>query len=74
MLYSDIIDSISLYNARDIVTENVTGAEARMLIAKREQIQKQITSLKAQMKKETQFNRKVELNIEIKKLEKELQC
>ena len=74
VLYSDIIDSISLYNARDIVTENVTGAEARMLVAKREQIQKQITSLKAQMKKETQFNRKVELNIEIKKLEKELQC
>ena len=72
VLYSDIIDSISLYNARDIVTEDVTGAEARQLIAKREQIQKQITSLKAQMKKETQFNRKVELNIEIKKLEKEL--
>ena len=72
MLYSDIIDSISLYNARDIVTEDVTGAEARQLVAKREQIQKQITSLKAQMKKETQFNRKVELNIEIKKLEKSL--
>lgn len=72
MLYSDIIDSISLYNARDIVTEDVSGAEARQLVAKREQIQKQITSLKAQMKKETQFNKKVELNIEIKKLEKEL--
>ena len=70
VLYSDIIDSISLYNARDIVTEDVTGAEARQLIAKREQIQKQITSLKAQMKKETQFNRKVELNIEIKKLDR----
>ena len=54
------------------MTEEVTGAEARQLVAKREQIQKQITSLKAQMKKETQFNRKVELNIEIKKLEKEL--
>lgn len=73
VLYSDIIDSISLYNARDIITEDVTGAEARQFLAKREQIQKQITSLKAQMKKETQFNRKVELNIEIKKLEKELQ-
>lgn len=72
VLYSDIIDSISLYNARDIVTEDVTGAEARQLVAKREQIQKQITSLKAQMKKETQFNHKVQLNIEIKKLEKEL--
>lgn len=72
VLYSDIIDSISLYNARDIVTEDVTGAEARQLVAKREQIQKQITSLKVQMKKETQFNRKVQLNIEIKKLEKEL--
>ena len=72
VLYADIIDSISLYNARDIITEDVTGAEARQFLAKREQIQKQITSLKAQMKKETQFNRKVELNIEIKKLEKEL--
>lgn len=72
VLYTDIIDSISLYNARDLVTEDVTGAEARQLVAKREQIQKQITSLKAQMKKETQFNHKVQLNIEIKKLEKEL--
>ena len=70
-LYSDIVDTISIYNLSTIIPtdDNITGAEARELSAKIEEIEGQITSLRAKLKKETQFNRKMELNIEIKRLE-----
>lgn len=70
-LYSDIVDTISIYNLSTIIPtdDNITGAEARELSAKLEEIEGQITSLRAKLKKETQFNRKMELNIEIKRLE-----
>ncbi len=70
-LYSDIVDTISIYNLSTIMPtdDNITGAEARELSAKIEDIEQEITSLRAKLKKETQFNRKMELNIEIKRLE-----
>ena len=70
-LYSDIVDTISIYNLSAIMPtdDNITGAEARELSAKIEDIEQEITSLRAKLKKETQFNRKMELNIEIKRLE-----
>lgn len=70
-LYSDIVDAISIYNLSTIMPtdDNITGAEARELSAKIEDIEQEITSLRAKLKKETQFNRKMELNIEIKRLE-----
>ena len=70
-LYSDIVDTISIYNLSAIMPtdDNITGAEARELSAKIEEIEGQITSLRARLKKESQFNRRMELNIEIKKLE-----
>ena len=70
-LYSDIVDAISIYRLSTIMPtdDNITGAEARELSAKIEEIEGQITSLRAKLKKETQFNRKMELNIEIKRLE-----
>lgn len=70
-LYSDIVDTISIYNLSTIIPtdDNITGAEARELSAKLEEIEGQITSLRAKLKKESQFNRKMELNIEIKRLE-----
>ena len=70
-LYSDMVDVISIYNLSSIMPtdDNITGAEARELSAKIEEIEGQITSLRAKLKKETQFNRKMELNIEIKRLE-----
>jgi ribosome-binding protein aMBF1 (putative translation factor) len=49
--------------------DRITGAEARELSAKIEEIEGQINSLRAKLKKESQFNRKMELNIEIKRLE-----
>jgi hypothetical protein len=69
-LYSDIVDAISIYNLSALMpaADTVTGAEARELSAKIEEIEQQITSLRSKLKKETQFNRKMELNIEIKRL------
>lgn len=71
-LYSDIVDAISIYNLSAIMPmdENITGAEARRLSAKIEDIEQEIVSLRSKLKKESQFNRKMELNIEIKKLER----
>ena len=70
-LYSDIVDTISIYNLSAIMPtdEKITGAEARELSAQIENIEQEITSLRARLKKESQFNRKMELNIEIKRLE-----
>jgi hypothetical protein len=73
-LYSDIVDTISIYNLSTIIPtdDNITGAEARELSAQIEDIEQEITSLRARLKKESQFNRKMELNIEIKLLQTEL--
>ena len=70
-LYSDIVDTISIYNLSAIMTtdDRITGEEARELSAQIEDIEQKITSLRARLKKESQFNRRMELNIEIKKLE-----
>ena len=70
-LYSDIVDAISIYNLSAIMQmdENITGTEARQLSAKIEDIEQEIVSLRSKLKKESQFNRKMELNIEIKRLE-----
>ncbi len=70
-LYSDIVDTISIYKLSTIMQtdDRITGAEARELSAKIEDIEQKIISLRSKIKKETQFNRKMELNIEIKRLE-----
>ncbi len=49
--------------------DRLTGAEARELSAKIEDIEQRIINLRSKLKKESQFNRKMELNIEIKRLE-----
>jgi hypothetical protein len=70
-LYSDIVDAISIYKLSTItqVVDNITGTEARELSAKIEEIEQKIMVLRSKLKKEIQFNRKMELNIEIKGLE-----
>jgi hypothetical protein len=70
-LYSDIVDAVSIYNLSTIIPtdDNITGAEARELSAQIKVIEQEITSLRSKLKKESQFNRKMELNIEIKRLE-----
>lgn len=70
-LYIDIVDAISVYNVSSILPSNntISGSEARQLSAELERIEHQIAGLRAKLKIETQFNRKIELNIEIKRLE-----
>ncbi len=72
-LYSDIVDTICIYNVSSILPSKtvLTGEEARQLSANIEDLEREITLLTAKLKKESQFNRKLELNIAIKKLEKE---
>lgn len=70
-LYCDIVDTISILNAKKVsAVEALTGEQARDLTAKIEKIEAELAILRGKLKKETQFNRKMELNIEIKKLEK----
>jgi len=70
-LYSDIVDAISIYNLSAIMPtdDTITGDMARELSAKIEDIEQRIANLRSKLKKESQFNRKMELNIEIKRLE-----
>ena len=70
-LYADIVDTISKYNAKLITGENteISGEEARELVSKIANIDQRIAALRFELKKETQFNRRMEINIEIKKLE-----
>jgi hypothetical protein len=49
----------------------LSGEEARQLSSDLETLEQEITALRARLKKETQFNRKMELNIAIKQLEQE---
>lgn len=69
--YSDIVDVISIYNAECITgtSTNISGEEARKFSDKINSIDVEIAALRASIKKETQFNRRVELNIKIKELE-----
>lgn len=69
-LYSDMVDCISVHNAQGIfLTDNLNGALARELMNELEDVENRIAALKAKMKKETQFNKRVEINMEVKKLE-----
>lgn len=70
--YTDWVDRLSVRKAQEKVqtADELTGEEARQLLAQREQMEKEIATLRAELKKETQFSRKVELNMKIKKLEK----
>ena len=71
--YTDWVDKLSVQNAQEKmqVTEELTGEEARQLLAQREQLEKEIAALRVELKKETQFSRKVELNMRIKRLERD---
>ena len=65
--FIDIVDGLTVTRQ----TDELTGEQARELTNKLEEIENQIVALKSKMKKETQFNKRIEINIEIKKLEQE---
>lgn len=71
-LYSDIVDAVSIYKASALISaaSDLSGQEARQLTAEIEGLEKQIALLKSKLKNETQFNKKMELNIEIRNLSK----
>ncbi|MBS5135688.1 MAG: DUF4391 domain-containing protein [Oscillospiraceae bacterium] len=68
--YTDWVDRLSVQNAQEKMqmSKDLTGEEARQLLAQQEQVEKEIAALRAELKKETQFSRKVELNMRIKHL------
>lgn len=72
-LYSDLVDIISIHNVSDIISKEklISGTEARQLASKLDEIDNQIDLLRSRLKKDIQFNRKMELNIEIKRLERD---
>lgn len=69
--YTDIVDTISIHNLSIIMPteDKISGEKARKILAQIESIVQEITKLRATLKKRNQFNRRVELNMEMKKLE-----
>lgn len=68
-LYSDLLDAVSVFNVSDSIdTSHITGEEARILSAKLKELEDAIISLRSKLNKENQFNRKMDLHVQIKKL------
>lgn len=69
-LYTDIVDAICIYNASALISSdtNISGEEARRLTSEIEELEKEMAMLKSRLKNESQFNKKMELNMEIKKM------
>ena len=73
LLYEAWFDIISRSHlaAMNIETDKISGDEARETVERLKAIEQEMTSLRSQMKKESQFNRKVELNTKLQKLKRE---
>ncbi|KAF5068293.1 hypothetical protein DSECCO2_244530 [anaerobic digester metagenome] len=73
-LYSQIVDAISIFNLAQALGETgpeIDGQTARALLGQLESLDQQLRTLRAELKKELQFNRKMALNMKIKGLEAE---
>lgn len=70
-MYSDLIDAIAVFNVIKLTDKEINGEDARKLLRRNAEIDSQIAALRAELKKATEFNRKMEINMKIKKLEKE---
>jgi hypothetical protein len=69
--YSDFVDQLHLYKAAKLAGEtlkNQDPQEAKRLHTEVIAIESELVALRSQLKKESMFNRKVELNVEIKRL------
>ena len=69
-MYSDLIDAIAVFNVIKLTDKEINGEDARKLLRRNAEIDNQIAVLRAELKKATEFNRKMEINLKIKKLEK----
>ena len=72
-LYEAWFDTISKSHLEqvNIIDDKMTGDEARAIKERLDGIEKQITSLRSKLKRESQSNRKIELNMQIQNLKKE---
>lgn len=73
-LYSQIVDAISIFNLAQVLGETrpeIDGQTARAVLGQLESLDQQLRTLRAELKKEVQFNRKMALNLQIKGLEAE---
>lgn len=70
-LYSDLVDAVSIYNAEQFIgtTKTLDGQIARKVLNEIALLESEIVKLRNALKKETQFNRKLDMNMQIKKLE-----
>ena len=65
-MYCDLLDSIILYNAsHHFKIEKMDAAQAKYKLERLQMYESEIEKLEMRIKKETQFNRKMELNIEL---------
>ena len=73
ILYEAWFDAVSKSHlaALAVNAENISGEAAREVVERLKAIDAEMASLRNRMKKETQFNRKVELNTKLQKLKKE---
>ena len=72
--YSDMVDVLCQAMVQQAgASAEVTGEQARQILHGIASLDTRIASLRAELKKETRFNRKMELNIQIKRLESKKQ-
>lgn len=73
-LYSDLVDAVSIYHAEKHVgtSKILDGHSARKVMHEFIMLESEIVKLRNALKKETQFNRKLDMNMQIKKLEMKL--
>jgi len=70
-LYSDLVDVISIYHAECMTgaVADLSGEQARQLVSELAVLEQRLSNHRTSLKKETQFNRKMELHIKIKQLD-----
>lgn len=70
-MYCDLVDSIILYNAsQHFAVDMMNAGQAKEKLERLQKYQSEIEKLETQIKKETQFNRKMEINVELVKIKK----
>ena len=69
--YSGFADETAIFLAEKITDKKTDGETARKILKENERYEKEIESLRSELKKATEFNKKMEINLKIKRLEKE---
>lgn len=70
--YKDFVDQLYILNAASLIKTNISHIspdEAKAIHDEIGKIERELLALRAQLKKEDMFNRKVELNLQIKHIE-----